>query len=185
MDSDESFHKRLMALQPEAFETLVTRYEGSIYRMFLCDHRNHHLAQEQTAETFAQLVRSIPTMRGGPEKIRAFVFGVARNVQLRRWRTRRLAQLPMELAKDVSDMKPSSMEQASAREQVERLMGVLSQLEQPLRSVLLLRFVEECTLDEIVETLGMPLGTVKSHIHRGRARLKATLKDQEVENESS
>lgn len=174
-----------MDLQPAAFETLITRYEDSIYRMFLCDHRNHHLAQEQTAETFAQLVRTIPTMRGGPEKMRAFVFGVARHVQQRHWRTRRTTQLSMDAAQCILDSQPSPVQQASAREQVERLMQALFRLEQPLRSVLLLRFVEECTLDEISEILEMPLGTVKSHIHRGRARLKATLHEQEIENESA
>lgn len=64
-------------------------------------------------------------------------------------------------------------------------MEELCRLEQPLRNVLLLRFVEECTLDEISEVLEIPLGTVKSHIHRGRARLKAALNEKENENESA
>ncbi len=184
MNWEESFYERLKDLQPAAFEQLVAQYEGPLYRMFLCDHRDHHLAQEQTAETFAQLVRSISTMRGGPEKIRAFVFGVARHVQRRRWRSRKRKQLPIEMAEDISDETPSPMQHLAAREQVERLMEALFRLEQPLKSVLLLRFVEEYTLDEIAMALEMPLGTVKSHIHRGRARLKETWKEGEVENEA-
>lgn len=125
MDSEESFHERLKDLQPAAFEMLIARYEASVYRMFLCDHRNHHLAQEQAAETFAQLVRTIQTMRGGPEKIRAFVFGVARHVQQRHWRSRRTTLVPIDALKDVQDSRPSPAQQASAREHVERLMEVL------------------------------------------------------------
>ena len=63
--------------RPAAFETFVEHFEGPLYRFFVCDHRDYHLAQEQTAETFAQLVRSLPMMRGDVSQLPAFVFAVA------------------------------------------------------------------------------------------------------------
>lgn len=176
MNAQLSFHDRLKQLQPDAFEALVAEYERPLYRLFYCDHRDYHLAQEQTAETFAQLVRSIPSMRGGPEKLRAFVFGVARHVQQRNWRKTKREQVSIESAKEsILDPGPSPVRNADAREQVERLLDAVGRLEQPMKSVILLRFVEGLSLSEISEALKLPLGTVKSHIHRGRARLKHEL----------
>ena len=68
---DESFLDQLKAGLPAAYVILVERFEGPLYRFFLCDHRDHFWAQEQTAETFAQLVRSLPGMHGGSEQLRA------------------------------------------------------------------------------------------------------------------
>jgi len=185
VNAQRSFHDRLKRLQPDAFEVLVAEYEGPLYRMFYCDHRNYHLAQEQTAETFAQLVRSIPTMRGGPEKLRAFVFSVARHVQRRNWRKTKRQQVSIESSaeENICDPSPSPVRNADAREQVERLLDAVGRFEQPVKSIILLRFVEGLSLSEIAEALELPLGTIKSHIHRGRARLKQEL--GEFQNEQT
>ncbi len=172
MHADDEFLLGLKQGDPSAYDTLVARFEGPLYRFFLCEHRDHHVAQEQTSETFTQLVRALPKMEAGPEALRAFVYAVARNVQRRRWRRRPSAHLPIEFADDVADSGLSPGEAAAAREQVEHVLEVLSGLEPPLREVLYLRFIEHLSHEEIAHALEMPVGTVKSHIHRGRIRLK-------------
>lgn len=179
MLSDESFLNRLKAGEPAAYAVLVERFEGPLYRFFLCDHRNHHTAQEQTAETFAQLVGAFRGMRGGCEQLRAYVFATARHVQLRRWRDHRKQPSSLAAALDVSDARPSPLAVASAREQLERALNAIGQLEEQARNVLLLRFVEGFSIDEIAAALALPVGTVKSHIHRGRSRLKEILSEGE------
>jgi RNA polymerase sigma-70 factor, ECF subfamily len=179
MQLDASFLDRLKAGDPAAYVLLVDGFEGPLYRFFLCDHRNHHTAQEQTAETFAQLVRSLRGMRGGCEQLRAYVFATARHVQLRRCRGRRNQPSPIAEALNVSDPRPSPVTVASDREQLERVLNAISRLEDPLRNVLLLRFIEGCSIDEVAEALDLPVGTVKSHIHRSRTRLKQIFADKE------
>ena len=179
MCSDKSFLDRLKAGEPAAYVLLVERFEGPLYRFFLCDHRNHHTAQEQTAETFAQLVRSLGGMRGSCEQLRAFVFATARHVQLRRWRRRKVQPAPLVAALDVSDPGPSPLTVASDREQLERAFSAIGQLEDPLRNVLLLRFVEGCSIEEVAQALDLPIGTVKSHIHRSRLRLRQIFAEKE------
>jgi RNA polymerase sigma-70 factor, ECF subfamily len=181
MLSDESFLNQLKAGEPAAYVLLVERFEGPLYRFFLCDHRNHHTAQEQTAETFAQLVRSLGGMRGGYEQLRAYVFATARHVQQRRRRGWKKQPIPLAEALDVSDPGPSPSTIVSDREQLERVLNAISQFEDPLRNVLLLRFVEGFSIDEVSEALELPVGTVKSHIHRCRARLKQVLAEKEYE----
>jgi RNA polymerase sigma-70 factor (ECF subfamily) len=179
MIPEESFLDQLKAGEPAAYVMLVERFEGPLYRFFLCDHRNHHTAQEQTAETFAQLVRSLSGMRGGCEQLRAYVFATARHVQQRRWRGHQKEPSSLAEALNVSDPGPSPATVASDREQLERVLDAISHLEDPLRNVLLLRFVEGCSIDEVAEALEMPVGTVKSHIHRSRTRLKQILVEKE------
>jgi RNA polymerase sigma-70 factor (ECF subfamily) len=185
MPSEELFIEQLKKGVPAAYEVLVERFEGPLYRFFLCDHRDHHTAQEQTAETFVQLVRSLPQMRGGCCQLRAYVFATARHVQQRRWRRRRKPPLPLADAMRASDPSPSPPTVAMDREDLGRVLHAISQLEEPQRHVLLLRFVERLSIVEIAEALDMPMGTVKSHIHRGRLRLKQILVEKEAEHERS
>lgn len=181
MGSEELLLAQLRQGTPAAYATLVERFEGPLYRFFYFDHRNHHVAQEQSAETFAQLVRSLPGMRGGHEQLRAFVFATARHVQLRRWRQRRRQAAPLSEAQEISDRRPSPDIVAAHREQLERVLHAIGRLEGPVRQVLLLRFVEGCAIEEIAQSLEMPEGTIKSHIHRGRMQLKEMLSEKECQ----
>jgi RNA polymerase sigma-70 factor (ECF subfamily) len=182
MQLDPATFEQLKTGEPDAYGVLIEQFEGPLFRFFFCDHRNHHVAQEQTAETFAQLVRSLGRMRGGADKLRAFVFATARHVQLRRVRERKYAAAPLAEAFELIDERPSPAASAADREQVGLVLDAIGQFEEQVRNVLLLRFVEECSLEEIAESLSLPLGTVKSHIHRGRTRLRQIFVEKEAES---
>lgn len=172
MTLGKSFVSRLQRGEPAAYEELLARFESPLYRFFYYDHRNHHMAQEQSAETFAQLAQSITGMAGCDGQLTAFVFSIARRVQLRFWRTKNKTVLPLELAADTTQTYPCPVQQAAGREQLSLVLAAIGALEQPQRNVLLLRFVEGLPLAEIATALDIPLGTVKSHIHRGREYLR-------------
>jgi RNA polymerase sigma-70 factor (ECF subfamily) len=181
MLQDESFFDQLKAGLPAAYVVLVERFEGPLYRFFYCNHRDHHLAQDQAAETFAQLVRSLRGMRGNCDQLRAYVFATARHVQLRRFRERKHPSTPLIDGLDIADAQPSPVTVAAEREQLDRVLDAVSRLEDPLPSVLLLRFVEGCSIDEVALALELPVGTIKSHIHRGRMRLRQVFTEKECE----
>lgn len=118
-------------------------------------------------------------MKGGSEQLRSFVFAVARNVQRRRWRKRVTENISLTAAGDTDDARPSPDREVAGREELQRVIEAIRQLVEPGRSVLVLRFVESLSLDEISQALEMPVGTVKSHIHRGRKRLNEILAEEE------
>jgi RNA polymerase sigma-70 factor, ECF subfamily len=120
-------------------------------------------------------------MRGGCQQLRAYVFATARHVQLRRFRERNQPATSLIDGLDVPDAQPSPATLAAEREQLERVLDTISRLEDPLPSVLLLRFVEGCSLEEVAQALDLPVGTVKSHIHRSRTRLKQIFAERECE----
>jgi RNA polymerase sigma-70 factor (ECF subfamily) len=64
-------------------------------------------------------------------------------------------------------------------EQDARVRAAVAALDEPYREVVALRFFAERSLLEIADATGRPLGTVKTHLHRGLARLRAALEDHE------
>lgn len=179
MAENPSFLAQLRDGAPSAYAVLVERYEGPLYRFFFLDHRDHHTAQEETAETFAQLVRSLPGIRGGCETLGAYVFATARHVQLRRVRKRKTQPIRLDEATAFSDPRPSPETLASDREELQRVLDAISGFEESMRNVLLLRFVEGLSIEEVSAALGMPIGTVKSQIHRSRIQLRQMFSDKE------
>jgi RNA polymerase sigma-70 factor (ECF subfamily) len=63
------------------------------------------------------------------------------------------------------------LQEIVVREDLERALAAIDQFPEPQRQILLLRFVEGLKLEEIAAVMGVPLNSVKSHIHRSRQKL--------------
>lgn len=179
MTTDERYVAELKRGSHAAVERLVSEYEGPLFRYFLASHGDASLAGEQSADCLVELVRALPKLRGGHAQLRGFVYAAARNVLRRRWRARRSPD-SLDSAIDVPASEPSPARTIEQRERLERTLTALGRLEAATRDVFVLAFVEELPLAEVSEVLGMPLGTVKSRIHRGRKELKRMLETDEA-----
>ncbi len=175
--TEEALLEGLRAGTLEAYEVLMERFEAPLYRFFYYSHGHHDLAQDQCGETFINLLSAIQKMRGDAGCLKAFIFGVARNVLRRGWRQRRLYSASEAMLARLSDARPSAYRLAASRQEYQRAMAAIEELTEPARQVFLLRFVEELSLAEISEALDLPLGTVKSYIHRSRKRLLEMLRE--------
>jgi RNA polymerase sigma-70 factor (ECF subfamily) len=174
---DERLLEGLRALSPEAYEVLLDRFEAPLYRFFYYSHGDHDRAEDQCGETFAQIILAVHKMRGDAGVLRAFIFGVARNVLRRGWRERRpraIGEIELTL---LPDRQPSVFSQVADRQAYERAMSAIEQFNEPMRQILLLRFVEGMQLEEVATAMDLPLGSVKSAIHRARKRLKHLLEE--------
>ncbi|MEM9369304.1 MAG: RNA polymerase sigma factor [Planctomycetota bacterium] len=180
-DWDSALLERLKGGDHAAFERLVDDYAGPLFRFFVCDHGNHHLAEDQSAETFAQLVRSIPSMRGDAERLPAFVFTIARRIKQRDWRKRTMPTDLIDAAHGVPDTGPSPEARLEAREQVAAAMMAIGSLKQNAREAMLLHYVEGYSIALVSEVLGERTGTVKSLLHRARHQLRHELKTTEAQ----
>jgi RNA polymerase sigma-70 factor (ECF subfamily) len=172
---DEALLAGLRAGQSQAYDVLIERFSGPIYRFFYYSHGNHDLAEDQTSETFGNLLQAIHKMRGDAGCLRAFIYGVARNVLRRGWRKQQPPMAGEEALAVLPDHAPSAHERAAERQAYERALLAINSFADPVRQILIMRFVDELPLDEIAEVLELPLGTVKSYIHRGRQRLRVML----------
>ncbi len=176
MKADDRWLVDLQRGDPSAYQTLVSRFEGPLYRYFLASHGDPQLAGEQSADCFGDLVGAIPKMKGGAEQLRSFIFGVARNVLRRGWR--RNSTRSVSLAAADEEVFPGASPSATAehREELRRLLDSLHKLGPETREVFVLRYVEQLSLAQVAEIVGEPLGTVKSRVHRGRQKLETLLR---------
>jgi RNA polymerase sigma-70 factor (ECF subfamily) len=159
--------RRAAAGDANAFAALVrlhqSRLRGFLRRMTRGDHA---LADDLAQETFLEAHRKIASWRD-EGSFASWLYAIAYSRYLMEARRRKLEPL------EDADVPSPSPESASAlRLDLERAMARLSPGE---RAALTLCFALELTHEEAAVTLAMPIGTVKSHVARGREKLKAML----------
>ncbi|MYE81899.1 MAG: sigma-70 family RNA polymerase sigma factor [Gammaproteobacteria bacterium] len=157
-----------------AFDALYRRHKDYVLRVALRFAPDMDTALDVLQETFLQLLRKFPPSGDGIEltaRLTTLLYPIARNAAIDA--RRRAARLPVD-----ADVTPDDL--AAAPEPDTHDLGeLLAGLPDHQREVLTLRFVDGLTLDEVAQTLAIPLGTVKSRLHLGVARLRASpaLKD--------
>ncbi|HVC46810.1 MAG TPA: sigma-70 family RNA polymerase sigma factor [Terracidiphilus sp.] len=167
----------------EEFCRVVDGHRSQIFRFLLASTRDADMAETLTQETFLKAHRSWSRFRGDSSAM-TWLMRIAINLQKDHWRNRRLQFWRQTQASGVDvaeagDWLPSgnpSQEQALlAREQVGHVWRAVEGLSERQRTVFLLRFVEEMNLSEIAATTGLSEGTVKAHLSRALARVRAAL----------
>jgi RNA polymerase sigma factor (sigma-70 family) len=151
-----------------AYGELVRRRQGAIRQLFrrLC--RDPSLADDLAQQTFLQAWRSIQTVKS-PAAFGGWLKRLAVNVWLQRAR----AERPWKNSDDLESL-PEEGAQQTLAERLD-LDGALATLPPAVRLCITLAYAEHMSHREICEATGLPLGTVKSHITRGAARLRQVL----------
>ena len=151
-----------------AYGELVRRRQGAIRQLFrrLC--RDSALADDLAQQTFLQAWRSIHTVKS-PAAFGGWLKRLAVNVWLQRVRADRL----WKNTDDIESL-PDEGAQHTLAERLD-LDGALATLPPAVRLCITLAYAEHMSHREICEATGLPLGTVKSHITRGAARLRQVL----------
>lgn len=149
------------------------RWSGLVHTLALRSLRDETDAQDVTQQVFVNAWRGRHGYDAGRAVLAAWLTGIARNaitdVHARRARQRR-----DELAAVATVETQPEPEQAGLAERL-TVADELARLGEPQRTVVALAFYDDLTHDQISERLGMPLGTVKSHIRRSLARLRDRL----------
>lgn len=154
-----------------AYGELVRRRQGPIRQLFrrLC--RDPALADDLSQQTFLQAWRSIETL-----KSTAAFGGWLRRLAINVWLQQVRAERPLSIATQNLEELPDEIAQPAPmlNEQLD-LDGALATLPPPVRLCITLAYAERMSHREICEATRLPLGTVKSHISRGAARLRQLL----------
>jgi RNA polymerase sigma-70 factor, ECF subfamily len=185
-DPDASCVARAQDGDETAFEGLVSRHEGEIYRLCLRLLDNREDAIEATQETFLRIFRALPRFRG-EAAFRTWAWGIALNVCRNRVKTvaARIAAHSEPVEREtadgetatlpVPDAAPSPEETAYGSELRRALARALAELSTDHREILVLREIEGLDYDALAELLGCAEGTVKSRLARARAALRQAL----------
>jgi RNA polymerase sigma-70 factor (ECF subfamily) len=159
----------------DAFARLVERTQSGVYNLLLRMTRDPEEAVDLTQETFLRAWRALPGFRGDA-RVSTWLYRIAYNVCLNRRVLDRTALADMAGAERVAS--PAHEEPAAVferKERRERLLATVDRLPPAYRLVLHLYYWGELTYDEIADVLKLPLGTVKTHLHRAKQALRDPL----------
>ena len=166
-----------------AFADLVRRYERPIFSLIVRMVHDPSVAEDVAQETFLKAYRRLDTY-DSTRKFSSWLFKIAHNATLDHLRRPNLDTLPLEphgeddtdFSAVLADEKSESPEASAGRYDLARALDRgLSGLRPDYAEVLLLRFRQGLSYQEIAEVTGQPLGTVKTNIHRARKELAAAL----------
>lgn len=154
-----------------AFGELVDRYERRVYAICYRYFANHADAQDATQDTFLAVARGAATFRHG-SRLSTWLYRVAVNAcnDIARKRQRR-PQVPLADIAQVADHAEAGADPMAAREAELEVQRALLALDELSRTVLVLVALEGLSYQEVAGIVALPVGTVKSRVHRARARL--------------
>lgn len=157
----------------DVLDWLIERYQHRLFRYLLHLTPRRDVAEELFQETWVRVLER-GRLYDGRFPFVAWLLTVARNLTID-WLRRRQPESLDALMDGESDGKPldlvaptpSAFDALALREDSERISGALGQVPAVFREVLLLRFREELSLEEIAAVIGAPVATAKSRLYRG------------------
>ena len=151
---------------------LVDQHYESVFRFAYRLSGTSHEAEDISQQAFLDAQRKLDTLRD-PDKVRAWLFMIVRNLYRRRIRDRvTRGEVALEVLADPVDQKRGGDERVERSLDSESLQQVLNELPEEFRSVLLLFYFRELSYREIAEQLDVPIGTVMSRLSRGKKQLR-------------
>ncbi len=166
-----------------AFEELVLRYQGQIYKLCLRMTGNPDDAADMTQEAFLKVWKSLDSFQFDAA-FSTWLYRLASNCcldYLRSQKRRLTVSLTVEndddgeQMLDVPDTEPTPEEAVISKEEKEQFMLAMSQLDEEQRQILTLRVVNDLSYTDIAEILEIKEGTVKSRLSRARDNLRKKL----------
>jgi len=170
-----------------AYRELLTRYERPVFSLIFRMVRDRETAEDLAQETFIKVLNNLD--RYSPEfKFSSWLFKIANNLTIDHLRRRRVDTISIEGAPDavtaesaratsiaVVSAGESPLEELESRELGSAIERAIGKLRPEYRACIMLRHVEDKSYEEIAEIVKLPLGTVKTYIHRARHELRAAL----------
>ena len=156
-----------------AFEELLRRYEGKIYRLCCALLRDRAQAEDAAQESLIRVWQALDRY-DGRASLSSWIYAITRNRCLTALEKRRPLDSLDELGEEAEFGLPASGEHCDGRPG--QLLGLVELLPERLRGALVLYYYEERSVSEVALMLGCPEGTVKTLLFRARAALAEMLK---------
>jgi len=184
--NDWEWVQKVQGGETETFEILVHRHEQKIFNLLYRWLGDYHEAEEVAQEVFISAYRSIKRFRGD-SSFSTWLYQIAINHAKNRRKSQATTQHRMVSLKgnnpegdggpvaSLAHPGPDPVQEAEQQEVQAKVQQGINELDTDDAMLILLRDLQDVSYDEIAKILNVPLGTVKSQLHRARRALKAKL----------
>lgn len=180
-DSDAALVARARQGDQAAFEQLVRKHQRYAFNVAYRVLQDAPEAEDVTQEAFVRAWRGLPGFREQAQ-FTTWLYRIVHNLCLNRLPRLRRELLQVEPLEDMlDDTAPSPPDLLEAQEQMAFLHAELEQMPEKYRLVLSLRYLQHLSYEEIAAALNVPMGTIKTHIHRARRLLADRARQWEEE----
>jgi RNA polymerase sigma-70 factor (ECF subfamily) len=164
----------------QAFERLLDEYRDKVFRLACSLLGDPAAAEDAAQEIFLKIWKALPNFRG-ESSVSTWIYAIARNTCLTR---RRIA----------ADRRTFSLDEANAAEIPSHdtlavadsdLRAAIGRLPEKYRRVLVLFYLEDRSYQQVALALGLPMGTVKTNLHRAKRELAMLLAAQSTRKENA
>lgn len=162
------------------FDGVMRAHQQHVNRVLVSLVRDPDVADTLTQECFLRAYRKRESFRGDAS-LRTWLVAIAVNLSRDHVRSRRMSfwkrlfqrgQDAAELADTLADKRPTADKMLSAREELAAVWAALDKLSERQRTVFVLRFADDLSLEEIAAAMDTTVGTVKTHLFRATAALR-------------
>lgn len=176
--TDAALVEQALAGSQDAYRALVERHSRGVLTLVARMVRDQGVAEELAQDAFVKAFGALRSFDPA-YKFSNWILRIAHNVAIDHLRKARPTILPIdddasgrEMADVLADRRePSAFDRAVQRDFRDDLDAALATLRPEFRRLVVLRYLEDMSYEDISEIVGLPLGTVKSHLHRARAAL--------------
>jgi len=176
--TDASLVAQALAGSEDACRVLVERHSRPVLTLIARIVRDQGVAEELAQDAFVKAFAALRSFDPS-YKFSNWMLRIAHNVAIDHLRKARPTLVSIDAddsGRDLADVvadgrEPSAFERALRQDFREDLESALARLRPEFRRLVVMRYIEDLSYDDIADIVGLPLGTVKSHLHRARAAL--------------
>ncbi len=185
MSDDAQLIDEALAGDAGAFGQLVENYQDRLFNTMVHVTGCREEAEDVVQDAFVQAFLKLDTFQRA-SAFYTWLYRIAFNISVSR-RRRRRPELSVDVSRELTGKEPVDRGEAPEDrllrdEQISQVHSALAGLNEEHRSILVLREIEGYCYESISEILGLPIGTVRSRLHRARMQLREELKETLQEN---
>lgn len=174
-DAIDALIQRCLTGDQDAWAQIVRQHWRKVFNIAYKFTGKHDEAEDLTQDVFLKIFRSLNTF-DRRANFQTWLVSVSRNLCIDHYRSVRKERETIDRGVDPGELAPvapttSPVAALEQRDRVDLLRKAMEHLPKTLRSAVLLRDIQELSYQEIADRLGLPEGTVKSRINRGRTEL--------------
>ncbi|OHA68533.1 MAG: hypothetical protein A3J68_00490 [Candidatus Wildermuthbacteria bacterium RIFCSPHIGHO2_02_FULL_48_16] len=157
------------------FSKIYDTYNGKIYRFIYLKVESREVAEDLASEVFLSVWEAYKKSQKQIQNIQAYLYQIARNAVSDHHGSKRVRTVSVEEHADIPNKEDPVEEQAMISLEIERIRGVLKELNNDYQDLIIWKYLDELSYPEIAQITGKTEDTVRVGVHRAMQALKAKL----------